>query len=173
MTDDTVIVNIQPEDTVELSFSNSPITSVNGYIGEIVLNKADVGLDQADNTSDADKPISNATLEALNQKVDNLVFDNLYSFVNTTSTQFFTYTNIVSAKYQNWDYVYNLIPRRYGNVDNTSDANKPLSNATKHALSLKADLSAVGDNIILKDIYGNPWKLQVDILGNVFTTPVQ
>jgi len=99
MTDDTVIVNIQPEDTVEVNFTSSPITSINGYVGEVVLNKTDIGLDQVDNTSDLDKPISTAT---------------------------------------------------------------------EHALSLKADLSAIGDNVLLRDAAGVLWKLEVDVFGQLY-----
>lgn len=44
------------------------VTSVNGEIGVVVLGKADVGLDQVDNTSDADKPVSDATQTALDAK---------------------------------------------------------------------------------------------------------
>lgn len=36
----------------------------------VTLNKSDIGLDNVDNTSDADKPISNAAQTALNLKVD-------------------------------------------------------------------------------------------------------
>lgn len=32
-----------------------------------------------------------------------------------------------------------------GNVDNTSDADKPISTATQTALNLKADASVIGD----------------------------
>lgn len=45
------------------------ITSVNGYTsGAITLTKTDVGLGNADNTSDVNKPISSATQTALNAK---------------------------------------------------------------------------------------------------------
>lgn len=37
-----------------------PVTSVNGQTGAVVITKDDIGLDQVDNTSDADKPISTA-----------------------------------------------------------------------------------------------------------------
>lgn len=37
---------------------------------DVILAKGDVGLDNADNTSDADKPISDATAEALDSKVE-------------------------------------------------------------------------------------------------------
>lgn len=46
------------------------VTSVAGKTGEVTLTKTDVGLDQVDNTSDLNKPISTATQEALNLKAD-------------------------------------------------------------------------------------------------------
>lgn len=48
----------------------SPVQSVAGRIGAVVLSKADVGLAQVDNTSDADKPVSTATAQALAGKAD-------------------------------------------------------------------------------------------------------
>ena len=46
------------------------VTSVAGKTGAVTLNKSDVGLSNVDNTSDANKPVSNATQTALNGKVD-------------------------------------------------------------------------------------------------------
>jgi hypothetical protein len=48
-----------------VELSPSEVTSVNTYVGDVVLDKSDIGLDQVDNTSDLDKPISNATQSAL------------------------------------------------------------------------------------------------------------
>ena len=45
-----------------------PVTSVNNKTGAVTLAKGDVGLGNVDNTSDANKPISNATQAALNNK---------------------------------------------------------------------------------------------------------
>lgn len=45
-----------------------PVTSVAGKTGVVSLAKGDVGLGNVDNTSDANKPISNATQAALNDK---------------------------------------------------------------------------------------------------------
>jgi hypothetical protein len=45
------------------------VLSVNTYTGDVFLNKSDIGLGNADNTSDLDKPISTATQLALNNKV--------------------------------------------------------------------------------------------------------
>ena len=47
-----------------------PVTSVAGKTGVVTLVKADVGLANVDNTSDANKPISTATQTALDLKAD-------------------------------------------------------------------------------------------------------
>lgn len=46
------------------------VTSVNGQQGVVSLSKADVGLDNVDNTSDVDKPISTEQQSALNLKAN-------------------------------------------------------------------------------------------------------
>lgn len=46
------------------------VSSVNGRIGIVTLSKTDVGLANADNTSDANKPVSTATQTALNLKAN-------------------------------------------------------------------------------------------------------
>lgn len=81
------------------------------------LNKAAVGLDQVDNVSDANKPLSTAAVNALALKapLDSPAFTG-------------TPTGITKAHVG------------LGNVDNTSDAAKPVSTATQTALNSKADL---------------------------------
>jgi hypothetical protein len=46
------------------------VTSVAGRQGAVTLTKTDVGLDNVDNTSDANKPVSTATQTALNGKAN-------------------------------------------------------------------------------------------------------
>jgi hypothetical protein len=53
----------------------SPVTTVNGQIGDVVLGKSDIGLGNVDNTSDADKPISTATQTALDAKMTTAIYD--------------------------------------------------------------------------------------------------
>ncbi|NTF35573.1 hypothetical protein [Agrobacterium rubi] len=50
--------------------ANPPVKSVAGKSGDVVLAKADVGLNNVNNTADANKPVSNATQQALDQKAD-------------------------------------------------------------------------------------------------------
>jgi len=69
------------------------VTSVNGQVGDVILDKTDIDLGNVDNTSDLDKPISTATQDALDQKLDisnaytSLEIDNLLnSKVGTSYT---------------------------------------------------------------------------------------
>lgn len=100
----------------QLPASASPVTSVAGKTGDVTLNKSDVGLSNVDNTSDANKPISNATQTALNLKA------NLASPTFTGTVGGITKSMVGLS-----------------NVDDTSDANKPVSTATQTALDAKQD----------------------------------
>jgi hypothetical protein len=55
---------------VELLTPGAPVQSVNGYLGSISLSKADLGLSEVNNTSDNNKPVSNATQSALDLKAN-------------------------------------------------------------------------------------------------------
>lgn len=63
---DGVTSNIQTQ--LNNKLSSAPVTSVNNKTGAVTLAKGDVGLGNVDNTSDVNKPISNATQAALNDK---------------------------------------------------------------------------------------------------------
>ena len=52
--------------------SGGAVSSVNGKVGVVVLDKNDIGLDQVDNTSDLDKPISNLTQQVLSGIVNRI-----------------------------------------------------------------------------------------------------
>lgn len=91
------------------------VKSVNTRIGDVVLTKTDVGLDNVDNTSDVNKPVSTAQQNALNLKAP------LNSPTFTGTVGGLTKTTVGLS-----------------NVDNTSDINKPVSTATQTALNGKA-----------------------------------
>ena len=54
---------------IELLTPAAPVQTVNGYTGSVNITKADIGLNEVDNTSDLSKPISNATQAALATKI--------------------------------------------------------------------------------------------------------
>lgn len=65
------------------------VQSVNGQTGNVALTKDDLGLNNVDNTSDLNKPISTATQEALNTKQDKL----------TAGTNVTISNNVISAAF--------------------------------------------------------------------------
>lgn len=66
------INNIATELNSVSSGGDVMVESVNGQTGIVVLDKSDIGLSNVDNTSDVDKPISNAVQNALNNKQNSL-----------------------------------------------------------------------------------------------------
>jgi hypothetical protein len=95
---------------------------------DLVLTKTDVGLANVDNTSDAAKPVSSATQTALNGKEN-------------------TVTAGTTAQYYRGDKSFQTLDKiavGLANVDNTSDANKPVSTATQTALNGKENTITAG-----------------------------
>jgi hypothetical protein len=88
-----------------------------------------VGLGNVDNTSDLNKPISDATQTALDTKGSS---SDMALKANIASPSF---TGIVSGV--------TATMVGLGNVDNTSDRNKPISDATQTALDTKGSSSAM------------------------------
>lgn len=92
------------------------------------VTKEQVGLGKVDNTSDLEKPISIAVQEALNNiKIDATGY--------ATKEEL---TNHINDKNNPHNVTKGQIG--LGNVDNTSDMNKPISTATQMALDKKADV---------------------------------
>lgn len=99
------------------------VTTVNGLSGAVTINKSSISLGNVDNTSDANKPLSTADVNALALKADQASLtshtSNLSNPHQTTATQV-----------------------GLGSVNNTSDAAKPVSTAQQTALNLKADAAS-------------------------------
>jgi trimeric autotransporter adhesin len=155
---------------IEAGAQVNTVTSVAGKTGAVSLVKADVGLSNVDNTSDLNKPISTATQTALNAKQDSLGFipENVANKENTTidtSATKYPTVNLLktgldtkepaitagtTGQYYRGDKTFQTLDKTavgLGNVDNTSDANKPISTATQTALDAKQDTLVSGTNI--------------------------
>lgn len=81
---ETKLTSIKIDDTKYI-LGGYDVTSVNGKTGAVTLTKSDVGLGNVNNTADANKPISNATQEALNGKQATLVSGTNIKTVNNES----------------------------------------------------------------------------------------
>lgn len=90
-----------------------------------VLTKSAAGLGNVDNTSDLSKPISTAQQDALDLKQNSLGSGETWQYLRGDKTWATLDSSAVSL----------------GNVDNTSDVNKPISTATQAALDAKATTS--------------------------------
>lgn len=114
------------------------------------VTKSALGIDRVDNTSDADKPISTATETALAGKVDKETGKSLMTADEHTKLdgiEIGAQVNTVTGVKGNAENNYrtgeiNISPANIGlgNVDNTSDANKPISTATQTALDGKQNV---------------------------------
>ena len=168
-----------------LSTKYAPIASPT-FTGTVRgITKSMIGLSNVDNTSDADKPISTATQNALYLKA-NIASPSFTGRISTTGNAVITQNITVGGNgaiignlmvstsiYENGaslSSVYAPIasPTFTGtvsgitksmidlsNVDNTSDANKPISTATQNALDLKANITSpnlIGNVSISKNL---------------------
>ena len=159
--DDTSLLVVQDDLSVYAPIANPTFTgTVSG------VTKSMVGLGNVDNTSDEDKPISDATQFVLDQKapVANPTFTGTVSGITKSMVGLGNVDNTSDVNKPVSDATQVLINQKaplnnpfftgtvtgvtkgmvgLGNVDNTSDANKPVSTATQTALDAKASNSAL------------------------------
>jgi len=103
-----------------------------------LVTKTQIGLGNVDNTSDVSKPVSTATLTALGFKADVTTLNNY-----ATTTSLSDHLNNVSNPHTTTKSQVGL-----SNVDNTSDANKPVSSSTQTALNLKQNTATLGNDVV-------------------------
>ena len=113
------------------------------------MTKSALGIDNVDNTSDADKPISTAAETALAGKVDKETNKSLMTADEhtklsgiETGAQVNTVTGVKGsneAEYRTGNVSITKGNVGLGNVDNTADADKPISTAAQTALDGKVD----------------------------------
>ena len=110
------------------------------------IDKTMIGLNNVDNTSDANKPVSTATQTALDLKVTTT--DALSSLALKANIASPTFTGIVSG----------ITKSMVGlsNVNNTTDLLKPISTATQTALDLKSNSTDVTASLALKANLASP-----------------
>jgi hypothetical protein len=220
------------------------VDSVAGKTGDVTLAKADVGLANVDNTSDANKPVSTATQTALNGKantshthtasqvtdfntavdgrIQNVIgtapanLDTLgeladaladdANFASTVTTSLAgkqpldsdlttiaglspADNDVLQRKSGSWinrtiaqlkaDFGLTKSDVGLSNVDNTSDANKPISTATQAALDAKAATTVVPDGGATDEALvkvnstnrNTTWKRMLKWFGDIVTLP--
>ena len=152
------IISVMPVDVPIMSISKNGtlIFPDENKNVNIVIDKSDVGLSNVDNTSDLDKPISNATQQAINNvendvdALSNRITDlsnntqqSLDDLKTTLTDNIFDVSENLTLHIGDKDNPHEVTKAQVGlsNVDNTSDKNKPISDAAKQALDTKMDKS--------------------------------
>ena len=111
------------------------------------VTKTQIGLGNVDDTSDIDKPISTATQNALDTKADSQELSELSKIVSEEIADRKFNDGAINESISNHvsdkDNPHNVTKEQLGleNVDNTSDADKPISTATQTAIDEKVSKS--------------------------------
>lgn len=115
---DPVLVNVSSTpDNIEIDTSSYGVVSVNGKIGIVILTKYDLDLGNVDNTSDWLKPLSYATLTALQSfsfvLASSSFWNSVYTEVNVNSANWVTAYNVSTIVQNNsayWEITSDIIP---------------------------------------------------------------
>ena len=118
---------------IELLTPAAPVQAVNGYTGSVNLTKADLGLSDVNNTSDINKPVSNATQAALDSKANS-------TDVNTALATKISTTDATAA----------LALKANSTDVNTALATKISTTDANAALALKANSADVNTALATK-----------------------
>ena len=117
---------------ISLVVPDDSITALKLKTSDINAIKAKLGLGNVNNTADLFKPISNATQAALGD---------LQTQISNLSIGGIADDSITAIKLNTADVANIKVKLGLGNLNNTSDANKPISVATQAALDLKANIN--------------------------------
>lgn len=172
-------VNLTPADIGAVPTT----TTINGHVlsSDVTITKADVGLGNVDNTADLDKPISDAVQSALDDKVDketgkglstNDFTDALLTKLNgiESGAQVNTITGVkgnAESSYRTGNVNLTKANIGLGNVENTSDANKPISTATQTALDGKVNTTDIATTSNLGLVMPDGTSITIDADGTI------
>ena len=137
----------------------SNTVTVNGHAlsDNITVTKGDIGLGNVENLAPTDYPVSKATQTALDGKVDKVKGSVLITEIDLTNLKAHT-TNKENPHGVTKEQV------GLGNVDNTSDANKPISTATQGELDKIKRVTAEGMMALCDKIRDND-EIMAEILN--------
>ena len=124
--------------TLDFVREASSVVSVNGRTGVIVLSKSDVNLDNVDNVQQV--PITRNISAGDGLTGGGILSSDVAVALGTPSTLNNTTTNLVVGSTHTHEVEFPVVTASdvgLGNVDNTSDADKPISTATQTALDGK------------------------------------
>lgn len=126
---------------VQFQTPTDVVQSVAGKVGAVTLTKSDVGLGNVDNTADNVKSVSSASKLTTARTINGVSFDGTVNITIYDSTKEPVLGQGTAAQYYRGDKTWQTLDKSavgLGNVNNTADADKPISTATQTALNGKA-----------------------------------
>jgi hypothetical protein len=143
----TITSSTQSNGTAIISISGLTIgnsLTLNGQTynysaNSLLAHRTALNIDRLNNTSDAEKPISTATATALSGKAAS-IHSHTSSDITDFSSAVSALAAVKSVNTRVGDIILSKSDVGLSNVDNTSDANKPISGATQTALNAKVDV---------------------------------
>ena len=117
-------------ESIETGAQVNKVLSVANRIGDIILSKEDVGLNNVDNTSDINKPVSNQTQNELNKKqnilinIEGITSDTVENALKELKSNINTNTDNIALKANDSEVIKkalldSIIPESGGSSDNT------------------------------------------------------
>lgn len=181
MSDDTIIINNQTvnesltvnnptvaETVITINQAGNLVFSVNDKTGFVVITKADIGLSEVDNTSDANKPLSNAELIALMSKVDLSAFNILNNYV---TSHYQSWNNVVA--YLNNSSFLNLSGGTITGTGNEEYTLKIKGGSTGDQLAIATDgVAGYGVHLDVLNSYGNQYQKFGIVASNFYVNTV-
>ena len=130
---------------IEVNYTGGYVVSVNGKVGVVLLTKNDFGLDQVNNTSDSNKPISNATLSSLLLKADLSAFNALNNFISNNHGTWDSTSITVQTRSPYWNNVYSIVSLNSAIWSSTTDT-KALNSLSANWNSTYTTVSSLSSN---------------------------
>ena len=157
-------------------------SETNYRTGNINITPTNIGLGNVDNTSDLDKPVSTAQQIALDKKVDKVTgyglskndFTDILKNKLDDIAEGAQVNSITGVKgsseetYRTGNVSISASNIGLGNVNNTSDADKPISTAQQTALNKKADKTYVDEQLETKADKADVDEQQISYVSSCF-----
>lgn len=139
-----------------------PVTSVNGQMGDVNITKSDVGLDNVDNTSDNEKPLSepqrDVIMDILAHYDFNVNLDDLYKHLTDNNNPHHVTTEQINSDGSLTEFVSRLISGHNTNATAHADIRQLISSLANNISNYKTQIDSTVNNAVgvLSDHYEDP-----------------
>lgn len=147
----------------EIVPSSVLVSSVQGRLGNVIITKTDVGLGSVDNTSDANKPISTATQNALNLKISTSKINNTLTGADSTEVLGATQGTLLDQKKINFTDIVDNLTSGGSNVPLSAQQGLVLESSKISKTSITEELNSTDSTQVLAATVGPTLVSSIDL----------